>query len=324
MKQEAEPHRVRLTESRIAVGAAPPLIPSLASSLRLWAEMVKFSHSVFALPFALLAAFLAGRHLEGRTWPHGGQLALIVLCMVAARSVSMTFNRIVDARIDAQNPRTALRPLPTGQIGFLTAWIMLALFTITFGLACLGFYVWYENGWPMLLSGPVLLYLCGYSFTKRFTNWTHFCLGGGIAFSPVAAWIAIHPSSLGISALCLFTSVTSWIAGFDILYACQDIEIDRRHGLHSLPAWLGPRKAFWIARGCHLLVVCGLTALGLSERLGLWYALGVALTALLLIVEHCLVRPGDYCRINVAFFTINGIVSLLLAASGIIDIAVRA
>ena len=181
---------------------------SLVQSFRVWAEMVKFSHSIFALPFALIATFLAGRQIEGRGWPHLGQLGLIIVCMVAARSVAMTFNRIVDARIDARNPRTAERPLPAGRLSTTAAWSMLILAMMTFGIACVGFHWFYGNTWPFMLSGPVLIYLCGYSFTKRFTKWSHFYLGSAIGLSPIAAWLAIHPASLGWPAILLAATVT--------------------------------------------------------------------------------------------------------------------
>ncbi len=295
---------------------------SVLSAIRVWADMVKLSHSVFALPFAVMAAFLAGTNIPGRDWPYLGQLGLVVVCMVAARSVAMTFNRIVDARLDAGNPRTAQRPLPSGLLSFAAAWIMLGLSGATFGVGCLGFYIFYGNAWPILLSGPILLYLCGYSFTKRFTRWSHYYLGSAIALSPVAAWLAIHPQSLGLPAWSLMATVTCWIAGFDIIYACQDIDIDRRDGLHSLPVRLGAAKALWVARFSHALVVAGLVAVGITAALGIIYAVGVALVAALLIVENSLVHPGDYRHVNVAFFTINGIVSVVLAATVIVDVLV--
>jgi len=293
------------------------------TSIRIWAEMVKLSHSVFALPFALTATFLAGRSIEGRGLPYGGQLVLIVLCMVAARSVAMTFNRIVDAEIDARNPRTAGRPLPARKLSRIAAYAMLVLAAITFGVGCLGFHVFYRNTWPILFSGPVLTYLCGYSFTKRFTRWSHFYLGSSIALSPVAAWLAIHPATLGLPAFLLMLVVTCWIAGFDIIYACQDIDIDRREGLFSLPAKLGVAKALWIARASHLLAVAGLIMLGISAQLGSIYAFGVVLAVALLIVENILVRPTDLRRANLAF-TLNGGVSILLAAAAIADVLISA
>ena len=294
----------------------------VTSTIRTWAEMIKLSHSIFALPFALMGAFLAAQHLDARNWPYPGQLGLIVVCMVAARSVAMTFNRIVDAAIDARNPRTEGRPIPTGRITVTAAWTMLALAAIAFGVSCLGFHVFYDNTWPVLLSGPVLVYLCGYSLTKRFTKWSHYYLGLALALAPAAAWIAIHPGSFGYPALALGAAVLFWVAGFDIIYACQDIESDRRDELHSLPSRVGPAAALWIARGSHALAIAALIALGISTGMGLLYAIGVTLAAILLCVENALVRPGDYRRVGVAFFTVNGIVSIVLASSAIADLLI--
>ncbi len=294
----------------------------VTSTIRTWAEMIKISHSIFALPFALMGAFLAARNIEGHAWPYPGQLGLIVVCMVTARSVAMTFNRIVDAGIDARNPRTEGRPIPTGRITVTAAWTMLALAAITFGVSCLGFHIFYDNTWPVLLSGPVLIYLCGYSLTKRFTKWSHYYLGSALALAPPAAWIAIHPGSFGYPALVLGAAVLFWVAGFDIIYACQDIESDRRDGLHSLPSRVGPAAALWIARGSHALAIVALVALGVSTGMGLIYAIGVTLAAILLCVENALVRPGDYSRVGVVFFTVNGIVSIVLASSAIADVLI--
>lgn len=298
-------------------------VGSKVLTVRLWAEMVKLSHSIFALPFALMAAFLAARHLEDRSIPHWGQLVLIILCMTTARSVAMTFNRIVDAQFDLRNQRTAGRPLPTGRLSFVAAWTMLALSALTFGMGCLGFYVFYENTWPILLSGPVLIYLCGYSLTKRFTKWSHYYLGSALALSPFATWLAIHPSSVGLSTLLLMAAVTCWVGGFDIIYACQDIEVDRREGLFSLPSRWGPKRALWVARLSHLTALVCLVALGRSAGLGIFFAIGVAVSAVLLIVENSLVRPGDYRHVNAAFFTLNGLVSLVLGALAVTDILMQ-
>ena len=290
------------------------------AAVRVWADMVKFSHSIFALPFALIATLLAGRTLPGRAWPTAGQLGLIVLCMVAARSFAMTYNRIVDAQFDARNPRTAQRPLPAGRLSYIAAWAMLGLSAVTLGAGCLGFYLFYDNAWPILLAGPVLLYLGGYSFTKRFTQWSHVYLGSAIALSPGAAWLAIAPPSWGLPAVALMVSVTGWIAGFDIIYACQDIEVDQREGLYSLPSRLGPRRALLLARLCHLVAAGGLVALGLLTPLGWVYGVGVAAAIGLLVVENALVRPGDYRHVNLAFFTCNGLVSVLLAVTVLLDL----
>ncbi|MCH7840756.1 MAG: 4-hydroxybenzoate octaprenyltransferase, partial [Planctomycetes bacterium] len=252
--------------------------------------------------------------------PFWGQLALVILCMVAARSVAITFNRIVDARIDARNPRTERRPLPAGTLSHAAAYLILCFFTLTFGIACLGFFIFYQNTWPILLSGPVLLVLCGYSFTKRFTQWSHYYLGSALAISPLAAWLAVHPSSVGLPAILLMMVVTFWVAGFDIIYACQDIQVDRRDALYSLPARLGPKVALWLARCSHGLAMIGLIALGVVEELGVVYALGVLVAGILLVVENGLVRPGKYDKVNTAFFVLNGMVSVVLATTMIVDV----
>ena len=288
-------------------------------ALRIWADMVKFSHSVFALPFALTATFLAGRDIDGRHRPFWGQLGLIVLCMVAARSVAMTFNRIVDAEIDARNPRTANRPLPAGRLSRPAAMAMLMLSALTFGVGCLGFHVLYDNRWPILLSGPVLIYLCGYSYTKRFTRWSHFYLGSAIALSPAAAWLAIHPATLGVPALLLMLTVTCWIGGFDIIYACQDIHVDRRDGLHSLPARCGPATALWFARSAHALAVLSLCGLGIRAHLGAAYWTGVVVAAVVLAIENSFVRANDFSRVQLAF-SLNGVVSLVVGVGAVADV----
>ena len=293
---------------------------SLLGTVRVWGEAIKFSHSIFALPFAVMAVFLAGRDIPGRGHPSIGQLVLVVICMVAARSVAMTFNRIVDAGIDARNPRTAGRAIPAGLISRHAATMFLVLAMGVFGAGCLGFRAYYGNEWPLWLGGPVLLLLCGYSYAKRFTQWSHFYLGSAIALSPPAAWVAIHPDSLGWPALVLMAAVACWIAGFDIIYACQDIDVDRRDGLFSLPSRSGPRRALAVARACHAATVALLLVLGAVAGLGWIYLSGVALVAVLLVVENSLVHPDDYSRVNVAFFTVNGLVSLGLGVLAVADI----
>ncbi len=294
------------------------------SMARRWGEMIKFSHSVFALPFALTAAFLAARAAYGtgtanQAWPTGGQLLLIVGCMVAGRSVAMTFNRIVDARLDAGNPRTASRAIPAGTITIRQAASFMGAAVVAFLLCCMGFWWLYANIIPIALSWLVLAYLCFYSYTKRFTRWSHFVLGGALALSPVGAWLAIDPASIGWTAIVLMGAVVGWVGGFDIIYACQDIEFDRAQGLFSLPARIGPRKALWIARLAHVITVVLLLLLIPLAELGWLYVLGVGMAGALLLVENSLVRADDFSRVNVAFFTINGMVSLMLAAATIAD-----
>lgn len=291
-------------------------MPALLGALRTWGEMIKFSHSVFALPFAVLATFLAARPGV----PTLAQGALIVLAMVAARSAAMTFNRIVDARLDALNPRTANRPLPRGRIAPYAAWLFLVIAGVVFVLAAGGFYLLDRNPWPVALALPVLVFLCLYSYTKHFTRWSHFVLGAGIAFAPVAAWIAIQPATLGPPAWLLMLAVTCWIGGFDLIYACQDVDFDRAHHLHSIPARWGIAPALWLARAAHLVTVLALLAVGYTAQLGTLYHVGVGCVALLLIVENALVSPRDLSRVNLAFFTVNGIVGLVLAGFGVLDI----
>jgi 4-hydroxybenzoate polyprenyltransferase len=283
---------------------------------RTWGEMVKLSHSLFALPFAVLATFLAARP-RLPTWE---QAVLIVVCMVAARSAAMTFNRIVDARYDAANPRTANRPLPTRRISTRAAWTFFAIACGIFMLACFGFWRFEHNRWPLVLSPWVLGALCFYSYTKRFTALSHVVLGAVIALAPVAAWVAINPETLGAAAWLLMAAVTFWIGGFDLIYACQDTEFDRRAGLHSVPARLGVATALWLARGFHVLAAAALIGVGLAAGLGAWYYGGVACVAVLLLVENAIVHPDDLSRVNLAFFTVNGIVGVVLGGLGVLDV----
>jgi 4-hydroxybenzoate polyprenyltransferase len=289
-----------------------------------WGEMIKFSHSVFALPLALMATFLAARSAFragdlAHAYPTAGQLALIVACMIAARSVAMTFNRIVDADIDARNPRTAGRALPAGTISGRQSLLFFGLFALAFILCCAGFWWLYGNVVPVAASVPVLVYLCFYSYTKRWTRWSHFVLGSAIALSPVAAWLAIHPASVGTPGLVLMGAVALWIAGFDIIYACQDVTFDRAEGLFSLPARLGAVRALWIARSAHAGAVLLLVLMMPLAGLGWLYGVGVGAVALLLLIENTLVRADDLSRVNLAFFTVNGIISILLGVLAIAD-----
>ncbi|MEE8170402.1 MAG: UbiA-like polyprenyltransferase [Phycisphaerae bacterium] len=290
---------------------------------RTWGEMIKLSHSVFALPFAIVAAMLAGRRLDP-PGPSVGQWVLVMVCMVAARSFAMTLNRIVDARIDACNPRTAGRPIPTGRISPRQAWCFALAAATCFLLGCAGFQWIAGNPWPLRLGPIVLLYLAGYSYTKRITSLSHFVLGLAIASAPVAAWIAIQPAGVGWSALTLMFAAAAWIAGFDIIYACQDVEVDRRERLHSLPARLGIAPALWVSRGCHALTLILLASLPQVEPLGQVYSAGVIAVGLLLAWEQSLVRADDLSRVNLAFFTLNGVVGLVFAAMTIADLLLRA
>ena len=266
-------------------------------------EMIKFEHSVFALPFALVGALLAAR-AQGSllTWR---QFLWIVVAMVGARSAAMTMNRIADVEYDRRNPRTANRALPAGQLSVGFAWIFTALSS-----AVLIFAAWRLNPLALKLSPVALGILFFYSYTKRFTSWSHFVLGFCLGISPAAAWIAIR-GSLDWRMLILCAAVTLWVGGFDVLYACQDVEFDKSAGLFSIPKKFGVARALQVARGMHLVMALLLVWLALSFHLA-WPAwLGIGVVAALLAYEHSLVRPNDLSKMNAAFFTVNGYISLL-------------
>jgi 4-hydroxybenzoate polyprenyltransferase len=279
--------------------------------------MIKFSHTLFALPFALLGAALASKTPDG--WIGRWQDWLgILLCMATARSAAMAFNRVVDRRIDALNPRTATRHLPAGKLSVATV----VIFT---GVSSLGFIastlLFLPNRWPLILSIPVLLWLLGYSYAKRFTSLAHFWLGFALAMAPMAAWIALR-GDLAWPPVLLGLAVLLWVTGFDIIYACQDADFDRSQGLHSIPGRLGVRNALRLAAGCHAAMVGALVGLGLAFPMGTIYFVGVGVVAILLIYEHAIVRPDDLTRVNIAFFQVNIGISLGLLAVGLTDLMV--
>jgi 4-hydroxybenzoate polyprenyltransferase len=280
--------------------------------------MIKFSHTLFALPFALFGAALAARTSAGWTFRPLDWLG-ILLCMVTARSAAMAFNRLADRKLDALNPRTASRHLPAGRLSAgSVAWFTAAC-VLLFIASTLLFLP--RNPWPAILSVPVLLWIMAYSLTKRFTSLAHFWLGASLALAPMAAWIAIR-GDLAWPPAFLAAAVFFWVSGFDVIYACQDYDVDRRLGLHSVPTRLGVRGALHLAAACHAMMVVALIALGLSDRppLGLIYFVGVAIVAALLVYEHALVRPDDLARVNLAFFQVNIGISLGLLAAGLADL----
>ncbi len=278
-------------------------------------EMIKFGHSIFALPFAVLAAVLAAGG-----WMGWGKFALIVGCMVLARNVAMTYNRLVDAPIDALNPRTADRAIPKGHISKKCAEGFIAVNAAGFVGLCALFWVFSRNAWPVVFSLPVLGYLCLYSHLKRYTWLCHFWLGGAHTLAVLAGFIAVRPESCRVGGIILALAVGSWTAGFDIIYATLDLDFDRRFGLYSLPEKIGIAGALWVSRILHGLSIIGFVIAGILLGLGWIFGVGVALTAGLLVVEHYLVRPGNIRLVNVAFFTLNGCVSVTLAVLGMIDI----
>jgi 4-hydroxybenzoate polyprenyltransferase len=276
----------------------------MASRVRTILEMIKFEHSVFALPFALTGALLAARATQ-HSWPTLRQILWIVVAMVAARSAAMTINRIADLRYDKENPRTKMRALATGALSVSFAWIFTLIAVAVFFLAA-----WQLNPLALKLAPLAIAILFFYSFTKRFTSWSHLFLGFALGISPAAAWIAIT-GSLDWRMLILCAAVTLWVGGFDVLYACQDFEFDHQAGLFSVPKRFGIASALWIARAMHVGVVLLLVWLAASFGLP-WPAwAGIVVVAALLAYEHSLVKANDLSNLNAAFFTVNGYISML-------------
>ncbi len=285
-------------------------------------EMIKFSHTLFALPFALLAAGMAtwSDLRDGRPWRPMDWVG-ILSCMVFARSAAMAFNRLADRNFDAANPRTAMRHLPAGLVSPAAVLVFLAVCVAGFVGAASVF--WFSSGnlLPLYLSGPVLVFICLYSLTKRFTALSHFWLGASLMLAPLATWIAIR-GGVDWPPVVLGGAVLFWVAGFDIIYACQDVDFDRATGLCSIPAWLGVRGSLRLAMCCHAIMVALLAALPLVFDLGWIYGAGVAAVAGLLVYEHSLVRPDDLTRVNLAFFNVNSIISVGLLAVTVLDMIV--
>jgi 4-hydroxybenzoate polyprenyltransferase len=281
----------------------------LLSRFRLLLGLIRFSHTIFALPFALSSAALAWRSLGSF---HTLDLLGILSCMVFARSAAMAFNRLADRRIDALNPRTANRHLPAGLLTPAAVAFFTLFCSLAFVLSTLLFVVSSGNYWPVYLSVPVLLFVCAYSYTKRFTFLSHFWLGVSLFLAPVGAWIAIRGLADLAIPLVLGMAVLFWVAGFDILYACQDADFDRLAKLHSIPARLGVPASLRVALACHLAMLVLLLILFWVARplLGGVYLAGLAAVTAMLIYEHWLVRPNDLSRVNRAFFQVNGIISI--------------
>jgi 4-hydroxybenzoate polyprenyltransferase len=297
--------------------------------LRTFLELVRFSHTIFALPFAIIAALIAirwggdwvGEEGLSPTSPAGlaRGVAGIVLCMVTARTAAMAFNRMVDRTIDAANPRTASRHLPRGDVGVGEVLLLVVVSSAAFIASTL---IFLPNWLPLVLSVPVLAWLLGYSYAKRFTMLAHVWLGAALGFAPVAAWIALRGQTLLrdpvdiLPAAILGVAVMAWVAGFDIIYACQDAAFDAAHGLQSIPARLGVPRALRLAKWFHLVTMLLLSALPLVvPELGWIYWIAYAAIAALLVWEHSLVRPDDLSRVNQAFFSANAVIGLILLAA---------
>jgi 4-hydroxybenzoate polyprenyltransferase len=273
---------------------------ALLTNIKTTLEMIKWEHSIFALPFALCGAMLAAGGM-----PTAARLGWIIVCMVSARSAAMAFNRIADARIDAANPRTAMRAIPAGALSqrFATAFVIIACALFVLGASQL-------NRATLYLSPVALAIVLLYSYTKRFTRWSHLVLGFALGIAPAAAWIAVR-GSLDPRILLLTAAVTFWVGGFDVLYACQDIEFDRANGLNSIPQALGVPRALLVSRLLHLLMLGLLLALVVVFGLGKLAMAGVVVVALLLLYEHSLVSSEDLSKLNAAFFTMNGVIAVV-------------
>jgi 4-hydroxybenzoate polyprenyltransferase len=269
-------------------------------NLRVTLEMIKWEHSVFVLPFALCGAMLAANGIPG-----GHALAWIIVAMVSARSAAMAFNRVADAAIDAANPRTQTRALPAGTLthGFVAAFVVISCSVFVLAASQL-------NRLSLLLAPVALGVVLLYSYTKRFTRWSHLVLGLAMGIAPSAAWIAVR-GSLDPRILLLTAAVTFWGAGFDVLYACQDYDFDRSSGLHSIPRHFGIGRSLWIARGFHLVMLLLLVSVVAVFGLGKLAIAGVAVVALLLLYEHSLVSADNLSKLNAAFFTMNGVISVM-------------
>lgn len=284
----------------------------LLKDLRVTLEMIKWEHSVFALPFALCGAMLAAGGV-----PSPRQLAWIIIAMIAARSAAMSFNRLADATIDAANPRTRTRALPAGELttGFVRIFVFLSAGLFIFA-------AWELNRLAFILSPVALAILLLYSYTKRWTRWSHLVLGLSLGISPAAAWIAVR-GSLDPRILLLVAAVTFWVAGFDVLYACQDYEFDLRSGLQSLPRYFGIGGALWVARAFHVAMLLLLLMLIWIFQLGAISGAGVVVVLLLLGYEHSLVSKDDLSKLNAAFFTMNGIIAILFFVFLALDLLVH-
>ncbi len=289
----------------------------MLNKLRLALAMIRFSHTIFALPFALGAGLLAARRTGALAENGWRWLLYILLAMIGARSAAMTFNRIVDLRYDRRNPRTQSWPLVSGALGLPFAWGFFLAASALFIFAA-----WRLNPLAFLLSPAALAIICFYSLTKRFTSFTHFFLGLSLGIAPIGAWVAVT-GRIEWTALALGLAVLLWVAGFDLIYHCQDVVIDKELGLHSLPVKLGIKSALVISALLHLLMITVLVATGIMLGLGYAYHSGIGLLALILAWEHTLVTPSDLSRVNAAFFTLNGWAAMLFLAAVTADFLLR-
>ncbi len=288
--------------------------------IRVFFDLVKFEHTVFALPFAYLGMMLASSVAAGG-WPGWSKFIWITVAMSAARTLAMSANRLVDRELDARNPRTMNRPLPRGLI---SSWAVAVYAGVS--LAVLAVAAWQLNPLCLILLPGALVFLLGYHYTKRFTWFSHWILGFTDGLAAPGAWVAMRGSILtwaDLPAWLLLAAVTFWIGGFDLIYACQDVDVDRRDGLHSIPADFGVASALLLARVCHALTVALLAGVGSTMSLGWPFWVGLAVIAAMLVYEHSLVSPQDLSRLDVAFFNMNGYISITVFAATLLSLWVR-
>ncbi len=295
---------------------AVPSVEDSPSLLQRYLGLVRFSHTIFALPFALLSALLA--------WHERGSFRLrelvgILLAMVLARSAAMAFNRLVDRKYDAANPRTAGRHIPSGQLSVTQVAVFLIVCSVGFVASTLLFL---PNTWPLILSVPVLLFLLSYSYVKRFSMWCHYWLAAALMLSPMAAWIAIL-GTLSWPPVMLSAVIFFWVGGFDILYACQDFEFDKQSGLYSIPAKLGIRNALRVSSLRQVVMLICLGLFWFRAEFGIVFGAGLVLFAGLLLYQHWLVREDDLSRVNLAFFHTNAILSIGILVAGALDLYLK-
>jgi 4-hydroxybenzoate polyprenyltransferase len=288
-----------------------------ASRIIAYANLVKLPHTVFALPFALVGVVLASYRRPLRL----SDVGWVIVAFTAARFAAMAFNRIVDREIDRRNPRTAMREIPRGSVSVTAASLSVLLASAVFVVSAAQL-----NTLCLLLSPVALAWIMFYSYTKRFTRWSHLVLGWSLAIAPVGGYLAVAGvwSRPAWMLLALAVAVAAWVAGFDVFYSLQDVEFDRAERLESLPASLGEREAIRVARALHVVSIAGLAAVGLAVDAGMWYWVGVVLAALLLVYEHSLVEPGNLTRLDAAFFTMNGMISIAFFFFVLLDRLTRA
>lgn len=283
--------------------------------LKIILEMIKFEHSIFALPFAFMGAVLGSIVVEG-TWPTWMEIFWVTVAMVGARSAAMSLNRLIDRFIDAKNPRTVTRAIPAGLISVIEVLVFIVVSFLVLFIAAFQL-----NDLAVKLLPLAVFVLVLYSYTKRFTWLCHFVLGIAIGFGPLGGWVATT-GQVDITGLLLFASVMFWTAGFDIIYACQDADFDRKEGLYSMPSRFGVANALLVARICHILTFIGLVSLYAMADLSFWFLIGVLISGAILIYEHSLVKPTDLSKVDVAFFNMNGILSVVMFVFTMIDLVI--